>query len=372
MSLGGTMKNAAMTVLGQGSRAVLGRAPDLRSIRSFLVLEYTSALGTVIHATPMLRALREAVPEAEVVVCASGFALEVFAGNPSIDRLVATPDPTRDWSAAVRALRQARPAGRFATLLPISGERTTIGTAAVCAGATDLIGFTLVPQLFRVPLTFDYGLSQINNNLRIIEALGYPVRALEPEVFFSADDLAHAHGLLARFADPARPVAVFVTQTSVTQRKSWRPERFVAIARMLLEQRGMNVLLVGSGSEREATGRIAEAIGSAAQPAVQNVAGETNLSQLAALLSLCRVGVTLDTGTMHVGRAVGLPMVIIAPAWSPPVEWLPVGDSRFIILKNLDLPSGQFSTDYVIDEVSVSEVAAALGRLLNPAQEDTR
>jgi hypothetical protein len=59
-------------------------------------------------------------------------------------------------------------------------------------------------------------------------------------------------------------------------------------------------------------------------------------------------------------------MVIIAPAWSPPIEWLPVGDERYRILKNADMSSAP--ADYVIDEVSVAEVTSALDELivLNP------
>ena len=75
---------------------------------------------------------------------------------------------------------------------------------------------------------------------------------------------------------------------------------------------------------------------------------------------------------MHIGRSVGLPMVIIAPAWSPPLEWLPVGDARFVILKNLDMTPAQMPADYIIDEVSVEEVIAALEGLLGPASPDAR
>jgi hypothetical protein len=65
---------------------------------------------------------------------------------------------------------------------------------------------------------------------------------------------------------------------------------------------------------------------------------------------------------MHIGRAVGLPMTIIAPAWSPPIEWLPLGIDRFRILKNADMTSAP--ADYIIDEVSVEEVQLALEELI--------
>jgi hypothetical protein len=55
-------------------------------------------------------------------------------------------------------------------------------------------------------------------------------------------------------------------------------------------------------------------------------------------------------------------MVIVAPAWSPPIEWLPVGDARYRILKNLDMPAAP--EGYIIDEVSIDEVITALDELI--------
>ena len=375
MALAASLKHTAFSALALGARALHGRTDgqedDLRALKQFVLLQYAPALGSVVHATPLVAALRAAVPQANIIVCASGFARELYRGNPAVDRLVETPDPTRELWPAIAAIRRALPAGRFATLTTPSSDRSAVGLAAVLAGARNLVGFTLVPQLYRAPLTFDQNQSQIANHLRIVETLGHgeaggSATHFEPQVFFSVDDLEYARQLVGRFDKPSRPLAVLVTQTSVTQRKSWRAESFVAVAQVLRERHGMNVVLVGSGSEREAVARLVEQLGSAqgAQNDAQNVAGETSLPQLAALLSLCRVGVTLDTGTMHIGRAVGLPMVIIAPAWSPPLEWLPVSDARFVILKNLDMSPSQMPRDYIIDEVSVEEVLGAVDHLL--------
>ena len=360
MALKAAVKHAAFAALGLAARTLHPQTAALRELKQFVLLQYAPALGSVVHATPLVAALRAAVPDASITVCASGFARELYRGNPALDRLVETPDPTTHLLPAVAALRRVLPRGRFATLTTASSGRSTIGLAAVLAGAQNLVGWSLVPELYRETIPFDFARSQIENNLAILQALGHEARHFEPQVFFSGDDLEYARGLMQRFEDPRRPVAVLVTQTSVTQRKGWRAERFQAVARALHEQYGMNLLLVGAGAEREKVGELTRQIGAGAQ----SVAGETNLPQLAALLSLCRVGVTLDTGTMHIGRAVGLPMVIIAPAWSPPVEWLPVGDPRFVILKNLDMAADAAPADYIIDEVSVEDVLAGLGQLL--------
>ena len=232
--------------LRRAERAVRGDAPPLSSLRNFLILEHSLALGTAIHATPLIEALRETVPGARVMAAASGFGLGVLRGNPGLERLVHMPSPFADLAGAVRVLRSARPfeGAPFAVLHSTGKLRTRVVLAAMLSGEGVRVGFSVHPELVTAALRFDTGLSQIANNLRIVGALGHGERlrtmleanpALgEPRVFPQEKDFAKVRGLLADAGFvPGKPLAVFVTQTSPTQRKSWRAERFRAVASML-------------------------------------------------------------------------------------------------------------------------------------------
>ncbi len=363
MGIAGAVKSVGLSLVAAVERAIRRgkHAQDLRTIKNFLILQHGKALGTVVHTTPLMAALREASPDCRIVVAASGLSREIYRRSPEVERVIETPDPTRDVKGAIRALRGRKlfDGEPFCTLAPLGNERTTVAAQALAAGSRTRVGFTVVPQLFTVPLRFDLALSQIENNLRIVAALGHPVLPHEPRIQFTSTELEFARRLLYEAgATDGQPIAIFITQTSVTQRKSWRPERFQSAARFLRERYRAFAVFVGTASESAAIDTLREPL----DFPNANLAGKTDLTQLAALLSLGRVGLTLDTGTMHVGRAVGLPMVIVAPAWSPPREWLPVGNPRYRILKNLDMPAA--TPDYIIDEVSVDEVTDALEELL--------
>jgi ADP-heptose:LPS heptosyltransferase len=275
------------------------------------------------------------------------------------------------FGAAVRALRRAKffNGEPYIVLQTAGNRRSIIALTAMLAGQHVRVGHTVVPQLSASPVMLDKTFSQIANNLWVIDALGHgeALRTalrnhpdlIEPRIFPSPSDAADATALLQQQGiDTARPIAIFVTQTSPTQAKSWRQERFRAVAETLHTRHSMQVLFVGAPTEAAAI----DALRSGLSFPTANLAGRTSLLQLAALMAHADIALTLDTGPMHLLRAMRIPMVIIAPAWSPPIEWLPLDNPRARILKNAT--HTRAAPNYIIDEVSVSEVLTNLEDLL--------
>jgi heptosyltransferase-2 len=71
------------------------------------------------------------------------------------------------------------------------------------------------------------------------------------------------------------------------------------------------------------------------QSSISSLAGKTSLRELMALLKLCRVLLTNDTGPMHVAAALGTPVVVPFGSTSPELTGpgLP-GDARHRLLKS--------------------------------------
>lgn len=90
--------------------------------------------------------------------------------------------------------------------------------------------------------------------------------------------------------------------------RRWPVERFEALARELASA-GLRLVVLGGTGERDVTARVA-----AAAPGAIDAGGRTGLGDLAAVLSLCDLVVTNDTGPMHLAGAVGTPTVSL---WGP-------------------------------------------------------
>src|SRR5215813_5869126 len=123
------------------------------------------------------------------------------------------------------------------------------------------------------------------------------------------------------------------TQTSGGEPNQWFDDRFIALADSLYQQTGVQIIFLGTKSEVSRVETLRHRLRSPSFSA----AGCTDIPALAALLSGCDLLVTLDTGTMHVGRAVRVPMVVLAPGKNPEHEWLPLAAEQIRVLRRADV-----------------------------------
>ena len=346
-------------------------AIDPAIVSQVLMLEYLVPLGCCVHLTPVYAALKRCRPEIEITVATRGPGAQVLRHSPHVDHLIETPDPLTDLPGAIWSLR-----GRLRTLrvepdcvlTGASDQRTRIMLLGAFAAAGWRGGYTLKPALSHRPLQYDRNASLIANNLRLAALLGCDTSCVEPRVFFSREDAETARGLLREVNPDALPVVVMVTQNSGGQKTGWHTERFVQVIRHASEKLGCAVVYVGTSADAAPI----EAIRQAAAGIGTSVAGRTSVTELAALLAMSDAMVTLDTGTMHVGRASGTPMVVLGPSWQRPIEWLPLTVPNARILRGLDRESTP--DHYRLDEISAEAVIAALEDIFRsyPAGEEAR
>jgi ADP-heptose:LPS heptosyltransferase len=111
-----------------------------------------------------------------------------------------------------------------------------------------------------------------------------------------------------------------------------------------------------------------------------NLAGKTTIPELAGVACQADLMISVDTGTLHIGRALGVPMVILASAYQTPTEWLPLGHEKFLILRRDYVPcalcwKSSCATMECMQEISVDDVVEAVEKqfeLFPPSLEQRR
>jgi len=97
-------------------------------------------------------------------------------------------------------------------------------------------------------------------------------------------------------------------------KRQWPTRHFAQVARHLWERRRLLPVLLGGKGEQE----LAEQFAASTSVPHLNLVGRTSLPQLAAAVSLLRVLVTNDTGTMHLAAGLGVPILAIFLATAQP------------------------------------------------------
>jgi heptosyltransferase-2 len=216
----------------------------------------------------------------------------------------------------------------------------------------------------------DQGSHQIHEYLHLAAALGANPEPVPPRLFITPDELEAARNKFG-IAGITNPVFGLNPGAEFGPAKRWPVERFIAAAQEIHKRTHCVWLILGGKGDAEVAGRIESDFRPRAS-GLKNLAGRTSLRELCALLKICRVMLTNDTGPMHAAAALGTPVVAAFGSTDPRLTGpgLP-GDSRHRLLES-DAPcSPCFLRKCPIDfrcmnGIGVGRVVEAVLEILHP------
>ncbi|MEZ7195917.1 glycosyltransferase family 9 protein [Pseudodesulfovibrio karagichevae] len=130
------------------------------------------------------------------------------------------------------------------------------------------------------------------------------------------------------------------------ERRRWPVDYFLRTARMLHERDGLVPVLLGTGGEAGLGARFAEG---ADFPFIDCM-GKTSLTELAAVLSRCRVLLTNDTGTMHLAAGLNVPLCAVFLATAQPWDTGPYRAGDICLEPDMDCHPCSFGKTCPHDE----------------------
>jgi len=174
---------------------------------------------------------------------------------------------------------------------------------------------------------------QIHEYLHLAAALGVNPEPIAPQLAIKPDEIESARKKFG-LETTSTPILALNPGAEYGPAKRWPVARFIAAAREIQQRTNCVWLILGGSSDSALAAEISSALGP--RPlAVHNLAGRTSLRDLMALLKICRVLLTNDTGPMHVAAALGTPVVVPFGSTSPELTGpgLP-GDPRHRLMKS--------------------------------------
>jgi lipopolysaccharide heptosyltransferase I len=323
---------------------------DLRSrdFRKILLIKL-SAVGDVIHTIPVLNKLRRRYPAAQLDWLVTPPIAELLRHNPAITNVIefAREDWSKPWTltpfASYARLAAKLRANAYDLVVDMHGQvRTAVFTLAT--GAPVRIGFDrprarvwdASSRTFSAEarkhawqgaregswLAYTHHIPVPTLDLHAVDrylSVG-PILGLEegpPNFSFPVPQAAIARvESLLRQHDIAGAQLVAMAPGTIWETKHWGTDKFAEVARHFL-QKGFAVALMGTRRERVVCEEVARLA-----PGAVDVAGETTLTELAALVRRSAISVTNDSGPMHLAVALDRPVVSVFgptdPIWIGP------------------------------------------------------
>ncbi|MBW1768896.1 MAG: glycosyltransferase family 9 protein, partial [Deltaproteobacteria bacterium] len=170
----------------------------------------------------------------------------------------------------------------------------------------------------------------IDRYLKVAESLGCDSARWDGHIPVSAPDRRLIDQILVSGGIDKKPL-VAINPIAKWRTKLWRPERFAILADRIRDEMGCEVIFTGSNLDEQIIGDITAMM--KARPL--NLAGQTNLKELAYFYSRCKLLITTDTGPMHMAAAMGCSVVAL---FGPTAPWRtgPYGKGHKVIRADVE------------------------------------
>ncbi len=279
-------------------------------------------LGDTVLTVPFLRNLRRAEPEARIVWMVAPGDAEVVKGIPYVDEFIfwdtrkesdGRPGAHRTLAGKISFVRELR-RRRFDKVYVLKRSFSS-ALMALLSGARRRIGFDTewrAPLLTR-RVAYRAKQHEVECFLDLLRADGIPTPDNHLETWLSPDEDAFAADFLERTGFKPGEAVVGLHPFCANPPRGWHEDDFVAVANEVQRRYGVRILIFGGKQDQG----LAEKMRQRIAPAAVSLAGRTSLRESMALLARCTAFVCNDSGVMHLGAALGVPLVALFGPQSP-------------------------------------------------------
>ena len=323
-------------------RSSSGGPLEAASVRRILIIRQHNQLGDMLCVVPLLRALRASIPGAEIDLLASPVNADIMRHHCLLDDLLVYDKREYLGPLGIRIGRvrrlvkdlRARNYDLVAVPSTVSMSLTSDLLAAV-TGAPMRFGPGSIDGVRNPGASFysnavdlDWRSSptrhQTLRNADLLEGVVEPPEDLSHELTLTASEIEAAKDEVSRLRQgKAHLVAIHPGAGKPPNR--WPARHFARLARQLASEMGAAVFATIGPMDQETQQALEDDLGKEIEYVVNKP-----IRTIASILSYVDLLVSNDTGIMHVGAAVGVPVIsLFGP--TEPRQWAPIGPrSRYI------------------------------------------
>ncbi|MFO7914266.1 MAG: glycosyltransferase family 9 protein [Candidatus Krumholzibacteriales bacterium] len=296
----------------------LNEEASRRGRRLRILVSRLRFLGDVIITTPVIKALKECYPEAEIYYLAQEEYASVLEENPFLEGVLALRKGAAGTFRIIREIRDLRFTAaldlfynpRSANILFLSGIPIRIGGSRKFRKRLYTDNFSVSPEVR----------SAVRHHLCAMEVIGCePGEPACPRVYLRREEVARGREILKNMTglEPESSEIITIHPGGTWQAKRWPPELFAALIDKIYSDMGAEaVLITGPGEE----GTVEQVAGSCSfNPGIIPF---LPVRKAAAVMAVSSAVIANDGGIMHLAVALNKPTVGIFGPTEPDI-WFP-------------------------------------------------
>ncbi len=337
--------------------------------RKRILLISVNWLGDLLFLTPAIRAIRRAYPGSFIAALSPRRGLDFLQGNPHLNTVIPMPEGRgishlAGWLPLIGRLRAERFDAAF-----LFHRSFTRAAAVWAAGIPERIGTRTAKRGWLLTTAVEMPppdtLHKVEIMLRVAEAAGIRPDGRHYDAGIRTED-AQAAEALARelgLAPSDRVVALHAGANWLLKR--WPAHRFGQLADALSERYGAKVLFIGGEGDRPLIARISGRMRT--RPLV--AAGRTTFRQMGALLKRTKLLISNDSGPLHLGVAVGVPVVALFGPTDPKLTGPVNGAKATVLFGSIGCPVPCYRlrcpANLCMEQITVEQVLEAAAKFLD-------
>lgn len=277
-----------------------------------IIVRMPNWIGDLVMATPVLAALKEKYPDASLTVMCQKPLGDLLEKDPHVDEIFSFQKPSTFWRrlsnrSIISKLRQGK--YDLGVLLTNSFSSAWLFWRGKVKNRLGFIGdgrsFFLNQAAPFPELRKNQHL--VKTYLELLKPLGIEGSSEKTALYLDEEEETKAHQFLDRFGVGKNDRLVGVNPgAAYGSAKCWLPDRFADVAKQMLQKiPNSYVLFFGDAGSKNLVSSMCFG------PRCINLAGSTNLRELMALIKICTVFLTNDSGPMHMASALGTDLVAL-------------------------------------------------------------
>lgn len=279
-----------------------------------VIVRMPNWLGDLVMATPILADLRHHWPKAKITAMCQGILGNVIQEDPHIDEVVNFKRP-KGWLNRQNYQDIAVPLKKEGYDLGILLTNSFSSAYWFWRGhVQNRLGFATHwrSKLLNHPVPFPAQRNKqhlVVTYKMLLEPLGISVSQTSPSLYLNSQEQQAAKDKLAnRGVQPTDLLIGINPGAAYGSAKCWLPECFKQLTQNLLDHYpNLKILFFGD----KAGAPLVQEICSGFPDRVIDLAGQTTLRELIALIKACHLFLTNDSGPMHVASALGIPLIAL-------------------------------------------------------------